>query len=189
MLAGARQGCYQGASMRAVVRVAAVVASTGLGIAASAAALPAAAPGPSRSTALEYAKRSYLVLSHFGNVPFRLGAERSVTAEDGSTITAYVITSNPGGTADSFYAAVMFFRDRTFLGWASSREEMALTLEPSAGRAIRVEYPIWRKGDATCCPSGRKLISYSWDGSRLVASGQPPLIYGEPGALLHLAAP
>ncbi len=172
--------------MRAVMRVAAIVASTGLGIAASATASAAAAPGPSRSTALEYAKRSYLVLSHFGKVPFRLGTERSVTARDGSTITAYAITSNPGGTADSFYAAVIFFRNRSFLGWASSREEMSLTLEPSSAGAIRVEYPIWKQGDATCCPSSHVLISYSWNGSRLLASGQPPLIYGEPGALLHL---
>ena len=173
--------------MRAVVRVAAIVASTGLGIAAPAAAVAAAAQGPSRTTALEYAKRSYLVLASFGKVPFTLGTKRSVTAEDGSTITAYVITSNPGGTADSFYAAVIFSRNRTFLGWASSREEMSLTLEPSSGRAIRVKYPIWKKGDETCCPSGDELISYSWNGSRLLASGLPPLIYGEPGALLHLA--
>ena len=174
--------------MRAVVTVTAIVASIGVGIAGSAIARPLAEPGPSRSTALGYAKRSFIVVPGIGKVPFKLGAERSVTAKDGSTITAFAITSDPGGMADSFHSAVIFFRAGQFLGWASSRDEMFLTLEPSSGNAIRVLYPVWKKGDATCCPSSRELISYSWDGSRIVAGGQPPLIYGLPGNLLRLAS-
>ena len=174
--------------MRAALTITTIVASIWLGIAGPALARRIAEPGPAPSTALEYAKRSYIVVPGLGKVPFRLGTERSVTAKDGSTITAFAITSDPGGTADSFHSAVIVFRDAKFLGWASSRDEMFLTLEPSSGNAIRVLYPVWKKGDATCCPSSRELISYSWDGSRIVAGGQPPLIYGLPGNLLRLAS-
>jgi hypothetical protein len=131
--------------------------------------------------------RTYIVVPGRGNVQFELGAEKSVTAKDGSTITAFSIENDPGGMADSYSAAVMFFRNGSFLGWASSRTEMFLTLEASSGNAIRVLYPIWKPADATCCPSGHELVSYTWNGTRIVASGQPPLIYGKQGALLHLA--
>jgi len=65
---------------------------------------------------------------------------------------------------------------------------MFLTLEPSSGNAIRVLYPIWKKGDPTCCPWSHEVVSYGWDGSRITADALPPLIYGKPGSLLHLAA-
>ena len=144
------------------------------------------APGPSRSTASSYAKRTYIVVAGVGNVQFKLGTEKSVTANDGSTITAFSITNDYGGTADSAHAAVMFFRAAGFLGWASSRAAMFLTLEPSSGSAIRVSYPIWTASDPTCCPSGTEVVSYGWNGSRIVASAQPPMIFGKPGTKLHL---
>jgi LppP/LprE lipoprotein len=144
--------------------------------------------GPSRSTALAYAKRTFIVVPGVGNVPFKLGAQTSVTAKDGSTITAFSITNDYGGTADSTHSAVMLFHGGHFLGWASSRAAMFLTFEPSSGNAIRVSYPVWKATDPTCCPSGRTVVSYDWNGSRIVARGQPPLIYGRPGILLHLGS-
>lgn len=145
-------------------------------------------PGPSRSVALRYAERTYIEVAGKGEVPFTLGASRAVTAKDGSTITAFSISNDPGGTADSESTAVMLFRGATFLGWASARASMYLTLEPSSADAIRVLYPIWKTTDATCCPSGHVVISYTWNGSRILANAEPPLIYGKPGALLHLSA-
>jgi len=172
--------------MRTALRV--TLLSLGLGIAAPALGQQlATAAGPSRATALLDAQRTYIVVDGVGHVPFKLGPQKSVSAKDGSTITAYVITNDYGGTADSAHAAVLLFRDATFLGWASSRAASFVTLEPSSGNAIRVRYPIWKGNDPTCCPSGSALISYSWNGSRIVANGDPPLIYGEPGFLLHLS--
>ena len=166
-----------------------ILTSASLVIVSPAAAGPvSAAAGPSRSTALAYAKRTFIVVAGVGNVPFKLGAQKSVTANDGSTITAISITNDYGGTADSTHAALMLFRGGSFLGWASSRAGMFLTLEPSSGHAIRVSYPIWKATDPTCCPSGSKVVSYDWNGSRIVANGQPPLIYGKPGILLHLSS-
>jgi hypothetical protein len=165
-----------------------IVTAFALGAAGTAVASPSAtSAGPSRSVALRYAERTYIEFAGKGHVAFTLGASRVVTAGDGSTITAFAISNDPGGTADSESMAVMFFRGTTFLGWASSRASMSLTLEPSSGDAIRVLYPIWKPADATCCPSGRIVISYTWNGSRILASAAPPLIYGEPGVLLHLS--
>ena len=166
-----------------------IVLSTSLGIVGAALARPVATTsGPSRSSALAYAKRTYIVDAGVGNVQFKLGAEKSVTAKDGSTITAFSITNDYGGTADSTHSAVMFFRGGSFLGWASSKAAMFLTLKPSSGNAIRVIYPIWKATDPTCCPSGSKLVSYTWNGSRIVASGQPPLLTGTQGTALHLSS-
>ena len=166
-----------------------IVAVAGVGLSILGPAFPrtVAKPGPTPNIALSYAKRTFIVVSGLGNVQFRLGAQKSVTAKDGSMITAFSITNDPGGMADSFSAAVMLFRNGVFLGWASSRTEMYLTLEAPSGNAIRVRYPIWKAADHTCCPSGHELVSYTWNGTRIVASAQPPLIYGKSGALLHLA--
>jgi hypothetical protein len=166
-----------------------ILLSASLGVVGPAVAGPvSASAGPARSTALAYAKRTFIVVAGVGNVPFKLGAEKSVTAKDGSTITAFSITNDYHGTADSTHSAVMLFRGGSFLGWASPRAAMFLTLEPSSGNAIRVSYPIWKATDPTCCPSGSEVVSYDWNGSRIVASGQPPLIYGKPGILLHLSS-
>ena len=168
--------------MRAALTITTIVASIWLGIAGPALARRIAEPGPAPSTALEYAKRSYIVVPGLGKVPFRLGTERSVTAKDGSTITAFAITSDPGGTADSFHSAVIVFRDAKFLGWASSRDEMFLTLEPSSGNAIRVLYPVWGK---VTQPAARRAARSSRTAG--TARDSPPLIYGKAGNLLHLA--
>ena len=174
--------------MRRALIVIVIVLSTSLGVVGAALARPVATTfGPSRSTALAYAKRTYIVVAGVGNVQFKLGAENSVTAKDGSTITAFSITNDYGGTADSTHSAVMFFRGGSFLGWASSRAAMFLTLKPSSGNAIRASYPTWKATDPTCCPSG-SAVSYTWNGSRIVASGQPPLITGTQGTSLHLSA-
>jgi hypothetical protein len=182
---GNQETCYEEGCMRGVLSL--IVVSVALGVVGAAVGRPiATSPGPSRSTALTYAKRTYIVVARVGNVKFYLGTEKSVTAKDGSTITAFSITNDYRGTADSASSAVMVFRGGSFVGWASSRTEMSLTLEPSSGNAIRVLYPIWKAADHSCCPSGRELVSYTWNGTRIVASAQPPLIYGKQGALLHL---
>jgi len=160
-----------------------ILTSASLVIVSPAAAGPvSAAAGPSRSTALAYAKRTFIVVAGVGNVPFKLGAQKSVTANDGSTITAISITNDYGGTADSTHAALMLFRGGSFLGWASSRAGMFLTLEPSSGHAIRVSYPIWKATDLLPIWQQGGLLRLEWLSNRrerpaaadLRQTGNPP---------------
>jgi hypothetical protein len=130
--------------------------------------------GPSHSTVVAYATRTYIVVPGFGKQRFRLLNQRqTVTAADGSTISAFPIENDYGGTADSVSWTVMFFRDGSFIGWAGSRAAGSATIfGPASGDAIRVAYP--KPNQPTCCQSEVVWVSYTWNGSRIVASAEQP---------------
>ncbi len=153
-------------------------------LAALAAAAPAAAgAGPTRSRAERYARRTYIVQSgrhrHFTLV----GPRRTVTARDGSTISAFgaVLADAADGTGQ----VALLFHGSRFAGWASAYDTVRLRVG-SRGRAIRVLYGVYRDHDAFCCPSARKPVEYRWNGRRITASARPPLVYGRRGDRLHL---
>ena len=151
-----------------------------------AAALPAAASaaGPSRAAAKRYAHRTYIVQFHHRR-PFALNGRRhAVRAKDGSLITAFPMLLADSG--DGTGQAVELFRGRRFLGWASAYDTVALRVS-ARRRAIAVRYGVFRGDDPFCCPSSTKTVRYRWNGSRIVADGTPPLIYGHHGNRLHLA--
>jgi hypothetical protein len=112
------------------------------------------------------------------------GGRVAVRAADGSTITAWniVVADSGDGTGE----AVVLFRGRRFLGWASAYDTVHLAVG-SRGRAIRVRYGVYRGNDPFCCPSRIKTVSYRWNGRRIVAGGTPPKIYGHRGDRLHLS--
>ena len=165
--------------MRArVLPIAFAVATTGF-----VTATPAAARGPSRAVAQSYAHRTYIVQSGRQRRFTLVGPRATVHARDGSTITAFglVLADSGDGTGQ----AVLLFRGTRFLGWASSRDALHLRV----GRrddAITVRYGVYRGSDPFCCPSSFRTIRYRWNGERVVASGDPPLIYGRRGDRLHL---
>jgi hypothetical protein len=150
------------------------------------AAFPAAASaaGPSKATAKRYAHRTYIVQFHHRR-PFALAGRRhAVRARDGSLITAFpmILADSGDGTGQ----AVELFRGHRFLGWASAYDTVALRLSAHR-RAIAVRYGVYRDDDPFCCPSSTKTVRYRWNGSRIVADGTPPLIFGHHGDRLHLA--
>jgi hypothetical protein len=105
----------------------------------------------------------------------------TVKAGDGSYVTAFQATlDSADGTGD----IVLLFDDQNFVGWASDRAAGNLDLG-RRGDAILVRYWIYRGRNSICCPSGKKAITYRWTGSRVVSSGDPPLVYGKPGQRLH----
>lgn len=108
----------------------------------------------------------------------------TVKSPDGSLLTAFLATlSSVDGTGDM----VLLYRDLKFIGWASNRLAGNLLLGRKGNR-ILIRYYAYKGRDAFCCPSSKKAITYLWNGSRVVASGKPPLIYGKPGQRLHWAS-
>jgi hypothetical protein len=112
-----------------------------------------------------------------------VGPRATVRATDGSTITAFglVLADSGDGTGQ----AVLLFRGTHFLGWASSRDTLHLSVG-HRGDSITVRYGAYRGSDPFCCPSSFRTIRYRWNGKRIVASGDPPLVYGRRGDRLHL---
>jgi LppP/LprE lipoprotein len=154
---------------------------------AAAATAPAAATaaGPSHAAARRYAHRTYVVQPGFGRRRFALQGPRvAVRAADGSTITAWNIVVADSG--DGTGQAVLLFRGRGFLGWASAYDTVHLAVE-AHDRAIRVRYGAYRGNDPFCCPSRIKTVGYRWNGRRIVADGAPPKPYGHRGSRLHLS--
>jgi hypothetical protein len=129
---------------------------------------PAASAPPSRASAEQYARRTYVVQPQLGKRVFRVeGPAASVTAADGTG------------------QAVLLFRGSKFLGWASAHLAIRLSVRGSGGE-IAVEYGDFQGNDPLCCPPSTKTVRYSWNGTRVVADGDPPLSYGKLGDQLHL---
>jgi LppP/LprE lipoprotein len=145
---------------------------------------PPVAGQPSAAVADRYARRTYVVQPQLGRRVFKVaGPGATVTAADGSPITAFdmVLADSGDGTGQ----AVLLFRGTKFLGWASDRLAIRLAVD-SSGDAIAVKYGNFQGDDPFCCPSSHTTVLYRWNGSRVVADGDPPLAYGKRGDQLHL---
>lgn len=145
---------------------------------------PSDAPTPDEAN--RYAQRTYVVQEELGRRVFKVeGPPATATAADGSRITGFgaVLADSGDGTGQ----AVLLFRGRRFLGWASDRLALHLSVK-AGGEAIAVEYGDYRGDDPFCCPSSRKTVRYTWNGTRIVADGDPPLAYGRQGDRLQLAS-
>lgn len=146
---------------------------------------PSASATPSTADAEQYARRTYVVQPQLGKRVFKVNGPRTtVTASDGSAISAFSVLL--ADTGDGTGQAVLLFRGTKFLGWASDRLAIRLTVG-SAGNQIAVKYGDYQGNDAFCCPSSSKTVDYSWNGSRIVADGDPPLAFGKPGDRLRLS--
>jgi hypothetical protein len=139
---------------------------------------------PTADDAARYARRTYVVQPQLGKRVFKVaGPGVTVTAADGSRITAFgaVLADSGDGTGQ----AVLLFRGTRFLGWATDRLAIRLAVE-SSDSAIAVRYGNFQGDDPFCCPSSKKTVTYTWNGSRIVPDGDPPLSYGKQGDRLHL---
>jgi hypothetical protein len=138
-----------------------------------------------RDEAERYARRTYVVQPQLGRRVFAVsGPGVAVTAADGSRITAFgaLLADSGDGTGQ----AVLLFRGARFLGWASDRLAVRLRVERE-GSDIAVRYGVFQGNDPLCCASSTRTVRYSWNGTRVVADGDPPLSYGKPGDRLRLA--
>lgn len=155
--------------------------------AAAVGAMPAAAGAavPSHAAAKRFAARTYIVQFGHRRKFAVAGPRHTVRAADGSRISAWAMVLADSG--DGTGQAVELFRGRHFLGWASAYDTLHLRVARH-GHAIGVRYGVYRGNDPFCCPSSTRTVHYRWNGSRIVADGRPPKIYGHRGNRLHLAA-
>ena len=81
-------------------------------------------------------------------------------------------------SADGYCQNVFFFHNTTFLGTDTtnpSRQILVIIGEGNLTPGLSVQYANYKASDAMCCPSGKPVtIMYTWNGSRIVASGTPP---------------
>ncbi|MFD6897209.1 LppP/LprE family lipoprotein [Rhodococcus sp. NPDC060086] len=106
-----------------------------------------------------------------GGSPWIAGAYSDVTGSCGELL--WLMAETPGGTASS-PSHVLFFRDGTYLGTATSDSYSYTHVVGADGSTVSVQYRWLDPEDANCCPSGGPaVIDYTWDGSQVVM--QPPL--------------
>ncbi|MEE2059355.1 LppP/LprE family lipoprotein [Rhodococcus artemisiae] len=105
-----------------------------------------------------------------GGNPWIAGAYSDVTGSCGELL--WLMAETPGGTASS-PSHVVFFRDGTYLGTATSDSYSYTEVVGAGGPTVSVQYRWLAPEDANCCPSGGPaVIDYTWDGSQVVM-GQP----------------
>ena len=157
----------------------------GDGASRSSATRPPPTAEPSRALAAQYARRTYIEDPALGKRTFtviRPGV--SVRATDGSRISGFpIMIADSDGTG----MAVLLFRGTEFTGWASAFSAGGVSVSES-GDAVLATYSVYADGDANCCPSGSKPVSYRWASGRIVADGEPPLSFGKRGSRLQLAS-
>jgi hypothetical protein len=107
-------------------------------------------------------------------------ASAPVTVSDGNggTLTTVVGLRNP--SADGHGQLVFFWHNNQFLGWNSTFETIAIVgLTSSSTGEFDVSYAHYAPSDPMSSPSLPPImISYTWNGSTLTASGTPPVITG-----------
>jgi hypothetical protein len=98
-----------------------------------------------------------------------------VETPDGRGQTLYAIHGTCHGSADGYCQIMLFFRDTHFLGTDTSNPSTAIMSYHADGTGrIAVTYPTYAKSDPLCCPSGHPVkITFWWNGSRFVPSGNP----------------
>jgi hypothetical protein len=80
----------------------------------------------------------------------------------------WATAETPMGTVSS-PTQVLFFHDGAYLGTATAESYAYTRVVESTGDSVSVQYRWLGEQDANCCPSGGPaVITYSWDGSRVV---------------------
>jgi len=179
-----------------------IAAITTIGLLASGTATAATAasrssiPPPARAHVATVTPRSVVrhwmrrtqEVGHPGTHFTRRGPRATAPDGDGGSITAIVGGRYP--TADGKGQLVFFFHGRTFLGWDTSRESIAIApIRRGRGSRIRVPYVHYARKDALCCPTrGRLTVTYRWTRGRLVPNRRPPNATGARVRLRAVAA-
>lgn len=80
------------------------------------------------------------------------------------------------GVGDATYQThVLFFRDGTYLGTATSKPYSYTHVIDSNKDSVSVQYRWLLDDDAFCCPQGGpNIVNFTWNGSAVVADGQFP---------------
>jgi hypothetical protein len=92
-------------------------------------------------------------------------------------------------SADAYGQLVFFWHNKTFVGWDSQYESVAVQrIVSHAAGSFSITYPRYKPNDPLCCPSRKPVtLQYGWGSGRyFISNGIPPRL---PGAvkvvLLH----
>ncbi len=166
--------------MAAFLTVAAATALTGCTGSDNAAESAASPPVPQAAAAAEVHSGpcldldSALVSDAFatlgnapGGDPWVPGTASDAAGEDCPTLL-WATAETPMGTVSS-PTQVLFFHDGTYLGTATAESFADTDVVGSTDTSDSVQYRWLGEQDANCCPSGGPaVVTYSWDGSRVV---------------------
>ncbi|QQE77100.1 LppP/LprE family lipoprotein [Alicyclobacillus sp. SO9] len=95
----------------------------------------------------------------------------SIRTTSGGTVSAWLGVSG----ADGYNQFVFFFLNGRYLGTDTAKPSVEITSVSSAGNAIIVTYPVYKKNDALADPTGKPItITYTWNGSKLVPNKPYP---------------
>ena len=102
-----------------------------------------------------------------GGDPWVPGTASDAAGEDCPALL-WATAETPMGTVSS-PTQVLFFHDGTYLGTATAESFAYTDVVGSTDASVSVQYRWLGEQDANCCPSGGPaVITYSWDGSRVV---------------------
>ncbi|MEA2478140.1 MAG: hypothetical protein QOJ07_62 [Thermoleophilaceae bacterium] len=84
---------------------------------------------------------------------------------DGQALRVLVGTKK--GSGDGYAKRAFFFAGGRYLGTDTSADSAGIRVGAQSAGQVTLEYAIYTKADALCCPSGTRSVRYRLNGSRL----------------------
>ena len=104
---------------------------------------------------------------------------KGFTASDSSQYhpdqTLRVLIGTRTGSGDGYGQQAFFFVDGSYIGTDSSQPSATLKIADQSDTEVTLAYPLYRKSDSLCCPSGGQAkVSFQLDNGRLVSLSSIP---------------
>ena len=104
---------------------------------------------------------------------------KGFTASDSSQYhpdqTLRVLIGTRTGSGDGYGQQAFFFVDGSYIGTDSSQPSATLKIADQSDTEVTLAYPLYRKSDSLCCPSGGQAkVSFQLDNGRLVPLSSIP---------------
>jgi hypothetical protein len=82
--------------------------------------------------------------------------------------TLRVLIATRKDSGDGYAKKAFFFVGGRYIGTDTSNDSAGIRVDDQSDKLITLEYALYGKNDALCCPSGSASVRYQWNGSRLV---------------------
>src|SRR4051812_19340542 len=82
--------------------------------------------------------------------------------------TLRVLIATRKDSGDGYAKKAFFFVGGRFIGTDTSNDSAGIRVDDQSDTLITLEYALYGKNDALCCPSDSAAVRYQWNGSRLV---------------------
>jgi hypothetical protein len=86
------------------------------------------------------------------------------------------------GSGDGYGQQAFFFVNNRYLGTDASAPSAALSVVTQSDTEVTLSYPLYRNGDALCCPgAGHAKVRFQLDNGRLTALDPIPPLHSKTG--------